>query len=326
MLASYKLLIRDLQEKDYWDMTIAIVVVFSIGVGLNLDGFVSHPLQLILGVCCWIILIALLFGEEKDVRLQVAVAIVFATIGEYIASPFLGAYIYRLENVPGYASPGHGMAYLTAVALGRSTFFHRHRQLVMGFTLSIGTLWSLWGSVLAERGDTAGALLFCVFFIFVLKGRAPLLYVGAFYITSFLELVGTYAGTWAWAVYEPTLGLSQANPPSGIAAWYCLIDAVALTGAPWLARVIQGFLQWTSRHNLSERLCLRKFILIFSGGFPSLHGLFSLDSPAVSAEDASTPNDSMTGNQKGDGVSADGVCNRAGCRRMVNGSSDLPVR
>ena len=129
MLRSYQLLIRDLRGKDYWDMTIATVVVFSLSVGLSLDGFVSHPLQLILGVCCWIILLGLLYGEDKDVRLQVTVAIIFATIGEYIASPFLGAYIYRLENVPGYASPGHGMAYLTAVALGRSTFFRNHRLL-----------------------------------------------------------------------------------------------------------------------------------------------------------------------------------------------------
>ncbi len=145
--------------------------------------FCQSPATTDSGVWCWIILFALLYGEDKDVRLQVTVAIIFATIGEYIASPFLGAYIYRLENVPGYASPGHGMAYLTAVALGRSTFFRDHRLLVTGITLSIGTLWSFWGGILAERNDTAGALLFCIFFVFILRGRAPLLYIGAFYVT-----------------------------------------------------------------------------------------------------------------------------------------------
>ena len=120
--------------------------------------------------------------------------------------------------------------------------------MVTGITLSIGTLWSFWEGILAERNDTAGALLFCVFFVFVLKGRAPMLYIGAFYITSLLELVGTYTGAWAWAFHEPTLGLSQANPPSGIATWYCLIDAVAIAGAPRLARGINCCLQRKGMH------------------------------------------------------------------------------
>ncbi len=64
------------------------------------------------------------------------------------------------------------------------------------------------------------------------------------YVTSLLELVGTYTGAWAWAYHEPTLGLSQANPPSGIATWYCLIDAVAIAGAPRLAWCINRCLQW----------------------------------------------------------------------------------
>ncbi len=59
-----------------------------------------------------------------------------------------------------------------------------------------------------------------------------MVYLAAFFITTWLELIGTAAGTWQWATIEPVLGLSQGNPPSGVAAWYCLVDAVAIGGAP----------------------------------------------------------------------------------------------
>jgi hypothetical protein len=47
-----------------------------------------------------------------------------------------------------------------------------------------------------------------------------------------LEIIGTAVGTWHWVPIDPVLGLPQGNPPSGVAAWYCLVDAVALAGAP----------------------------------------------------------------------------------------------
>ena len=37
---------------------------------------------------------------------------------------------------------------------------------------------------------------------------------------------------------DPVLGLPQGNPPSGVAAWYCLVDAVAIGGAPV---ILSGF-------------------------------------------------------------------------------------
>jgi hypothetical protein len=31
-----------------------------------------------------------------------------------------------------------------------------------------------------------------------------------------------------WAAIDPASTLTQGNPPSGVAAWYCLVDAVAM--------------------------------------------------------------------------------------------------
>jgi hypothetical protein len=37
--------------------------------------------------------------------------------------------------------------------------------------------------------------------------------------------------------------MSQGNPPSGVAAWYCLVDAVAMT---WADPVLHGFARFFS--------------------------------------------------------------------------------
>ena len=46
-------------------------------------------------------------------------------------------------------------------------------------------------------------------------------------VTTTSQPRATTAGTWAWANIDPASGLTQGNPPSGVAAWYCLVDAVA---------------------------------------------------------------------------------------------------
>jgi hypothetical protein len=57
-----------------------------------------------------------------------------------------------------------------------------------------------------------------------------MVYLTAFFITTWLTIPGIAAGDWKWVLVDPVFGLSQGNPPSGVAVWYCLVDAVALTG------------------------------------------------------------------------------------------------
>ena len=56
------------------------------------------------------------------------------------------------------------------------------------------------------------------------------MYAGAFIVCSYLELMGTSVGTWAWATQDPTGLVSIGNPPSGIPGAYCFFDAAALAG------------------------------------------------------------------------------------------------
>jgi hypothetical protein len=225
-------------KRDYF---IALFTFFCVAVCLVSDAHATLAKQNALGVCGWVFLLGWLLGECKYVRMQVLIAVAFATVGEHFASVFMGGYTYRFGNVPAYVPPGHGMVYLTAVALGRSGLFLSHARSIAALVVVVCGAWSVWGiSGFAAQGDTVGALLFCVFLGYLFKGRSPMVYLAAFFITTWLELIGTALETWTWAAIDPVLGLPQGNPPSGVAAWYCLVDAVAMTAA---APVLHG-LAW----------------------------------------------------------------------------------
>jgi hypothetical protein len=217
------------QKRDYF---IAAFTFFCVAVCLLSDANATIEKQNALGVCGWVFLLGLLLGEPIEVRAQVSIAVIFATIGEHFASPYMGGYIYRFHNVPAYVPPGHGMVYLTAVALARSGLFQKYAREIAKFVVVVCGAWSLWGvSGIPDQGDAVGAMLFCIFLAYLFKGRSPLVYLAAFFITTWLELIGTAVGTWKWVPIDPVLGWSQGNPPSGVAAWYCLVDAVAIGGA-----------------------------------------------------------------------------------------------
>ena len=228
--------------RDYFIATLTFVCV---AISLNLDASGSIEQQNNMGLIAWTFLFGLLLGENKEVRMQVIVAVAFATLGEHFASIYMGGYTYRFGNVPAYVPPGHGMVYLTAVALARSGLFLLHARKIAALVIVTCGAWSLWGiSGYPDQGDQVGALLFCVFLIYLFKGRSPMVYLPAFFITTWLELIGTAAGTWKWATIEPVFQLTQGNPPSGVAAWYCLVDAVAIGSAPVLLNALKKGTDW----------------------------------------------------------------------------------
>lgn len=88
-----------------------------------------------------------------------------------------------------------------------------------------------------------------------------MVYLAAFFITTWLELIGTAAGTWHWATLEPIFELTQGNPPSGVSAWYCLVDAVALSGAPVLLNLfgrMNGVFKWIRNRKMNLKIILSK--------------------------------------------------------------------
>ena len=201
---------------------------------LGLDTGASLGEQRLLGVGTWILLLAALRGEPRATRVQVVVVVAFATVVEYVFADWLGVYVYRLENVPAFVPPGHGLVYLAAFALGRSAWAHRNSTPLIGGTLVAAGCWAVWGVTLSPQPDMLGAFWFGCLLLFAWKGRSPLLYAGAFLVVSYLEIIGTSLGTWQWQPTDPTGLVSIGNPPSGIAGGYAWFDAAALWCAPRL--------------------------------------------------------------------------------------------
>jgi hypothetical protein len=197
----------------------------------------SHWLQRGLGVATWLVLLAALTRVTPVVRVQTLVVVVFATGVEFLASPFLHVYTYRFHNVPMFVPPGHGLVYLSAFALGHSRFVERRLRTWTTLALLVGGVWAVHGLFLAQRQDALGAFWFVCLVLFVLFGPSKAVYFGAFVAVSYLELVGTGLGNWAWGTHDPTGWVTIGNPPSGAAGGYGWFDLVGLLAAPYLLRL-----------------------------------------------------------------------------------------
>jgi len=218
------------------DLRVAAIVLTWVPAVLLVDAVAGLGTQRLLGAGTWLLLLAVLRGETPTVRAQVAVVVVFATVVEYTFSGLLEVYVYRLDNVPAYVPPGHGLVYLCALALGRSAAFRAWARPLVVATVVVGGAYAAYGVVLADRTDVLGAFWFGCLLFFLRYGRSPLLYVGAFVVVTYLELLGTALGVWTWQPRDPTGLVAIGNPPSGAAGGYGWFDLAAVLAAPSVLR------------------------------------------------------------------------------------------
>lgn len=217
-------------------LTTAAAVMGWITLVLLLDSDSGIWTQRTLGMLTWLLLAGLLSRENPLVRAQTAVVVVFAAAVEYTFSPLLDVYTYRFHNVPAYVPPGHGLVYLAALMIGRSTVVAAYRRLCVAVALVALGAYSAYGVILADRLDALGAVWFGCYVAFVLWGPSPGLYVGAALVVTYLEVLGTSLGTWVWQLHDPTGLVAIGNPPSGAAGGYGWFDLAALVGAPAVLR------------------------------------------------------------------------------------------
>jgi hypothetical protein len=213
---------------------VAAVVLAWVPITLGLDHFATFREQCLLGLATWLVLLALLRREDGLTRCQVAVVVVYASLIEYTFSGLLHVYVYRLHDVPTFVPPGHGMVYLAALAVGRDPWVRRHGRLLVRLTLVVGAGYAGWGLLGSGRTDVLGALWFGCLAWFLLRGRQPLVYVGAFVVVTWLELIGTHLGSWQWSLHDPSGIIPIGNPPSGAPGGYGFFDAAALVLGPRL--------------------------------------------------------------------------------------------
>ncbi len=225
----------------------AIIVTVAIGcinAVLIIDSGSTLAVQRMLGILTWVVLLGILSRESGLVRMQTAVVVVFATAVEYTFSPLLEVYLYRFDNVPMYVPPGHGLVYLAALTIGRTAFVRAHSRACAATVLVVGGAYAAYGLFLAERQDVLGAFWYLCLVGFILWGPSQGLYVGAFVVVTYLELMGTALGTWTWQTHDPTGLVTIGNPPSGAAGGYGWFDLAALLAAPILLDQLARLRAW----------------------------------------------------------------------------------
>jgi hypothetical protein len=226
-------------------LTRALALIGFIGVLLAVDTQVDARAQLLLGLAAWVALAVALRGVPPLLRAQALVVVVVATCAEVVGSIIWGVYTYRLENLPSFVPPCHGLVYLAGASLAAAA----SNRLLQGWLVRIALVavlaWGIAGVTVLPRTDVGGAIGAALLAVYLVRGRAPEIYAGVFLVVAWLELYGTAIGTWEWAVTIPGTGVPQGNPPSGVASGYVWFDIVALALAPalirWGARIRSGF-------------------------------------------------------------------------------------
>lgn len=205
-------------------LVLFVVSAWTVG-GLWLDAQVGGTGQLGLGVLTAGVLAALLSLQPSAVRLQALAVVAIATLGEVVGSLIWGLYGYRLENLPAFVPPGHGIVYLGGLAL--ATLAGARPNVLLGVAAGGAAVWGIAGVTVLPASDVVGAIG-CAFLIGMLLMTRRAVYAGVFVVVAGLELYGTALGTWTWEATVPGLGLSQGNPPSGAASGYVVFDVLAL--------------------------------------------------------------------------------------------------
>jgi hypothetical protein len=210
-------------------------LICFIGVLLALDTQANVHAQLLLGLAAWIALVLALRWVRPLLRAQALVVVVVATCAEVVGSLIWGVYSYRLDNLPTFVPPCHGLVYLAGASL--AVWAASRRELLVRFALVAVLAWGVAGVTVLPRTDVGGAIGAGILAIYLVRGRAPEVYAGVFLVVAWLELYGTAIGTWEWAAVIPGTGVPQGNPPSGVASGYVWFDIVALAVAPRLLRL-----------------------------------------------------------------------------------------
>ena len=212
------------------------MILFFVALGLA-DRQVGLHGQLALGIVTWAVLVAALRPLPLERRLQALLVVAAATCMEVVGSIVWGVYSYRLHNLPLFVPPGHGLVYLGGISLSETRLASARPGLFVAVAAASASAWGVAGLTVLPALDVGGAIGVAVFLFFLLRGRAPTIYGGVFFVVLFLEVWGTAIGLWQWHPVTPGLGLAMGNPPSGATSGYVLFDVVALASAARLVRV-----------------------------------------------------------------------------------------
>lgn len=158
-------------------------------------------------------------------RTAMLIGILVGFLGECLFSLVLNMYHYRFDNIPLWVAFGHGMIFGLVYRASKKPLILRNTQklkiiLLIGIIL-FSTFWFF------AENDVFGFICTLVFLAFLIVAKkSQLFFLLMFYVVLYIELVGTYTGTWWWPNNLSSIASlpSSGNPPTGIAVFYFLFD------------------------------------------------------------------------------------------------------
>ena len=137
---------------------------------LAVDTQVELRGQLALGALTWIVLVLAARPLSSERRAQVAVVICAATLAELTGAILWGVYSYRLDNLPSFVPPAHGLVFMAGLALSEG--LRRHARTLVFVAAGAAAAWGLLGLTVLPRLDAAGALGVPLLLAFLWRSRA----------------------------------------------------------------------------------------------------------------------------------------------------------
>jgi hypothetical protein len=202
----------------------AFVIFLVIGGGLLIDQVVPVWGQTAMSVSAWVIFVWWLRSSNPHDQIALTTCVLYATAGEIFLSLVWGLYEYRMSNIPLFVPPGHALLFMLGGLAAE-----RVRDWIIWFVPLAAAPWVIF--LLVTGADTLGGVLFGIFLLCMIFGRAKRLYAVMFVLSLAMEIYGTWLGNWTWATTVPWLGLTTVNPPLASGTFYCVLDLMVVSTA-----------------------------------------------------------------------------------------------
>lgn len=214
---------------------VAVATAVPLGCAIDTQLALSAGQQWALAAVVWLVVFGVLPELTPRRQLMLLCFLPMITVAELVLSHGLGWYVYRLDNIPPWIIPAHGIVFLTALRAVDTTAVST-RTLAWG----AGAAQATYGLLnLVVNGDQVGALLSVLYVIgmIVLPDEGKRFYAALGLLVAYLEIVGSALGVWTWTP-EVFGTLTETNPPSGAVGGYALVDGAAVLLAAYAARLV----------------------------------------------------------------------------------------
>jgi len=190
------------------------------------DALVGHG-QWVATILVFLAFIRAYRNGTKRVRNVLFIGIIIGLAGEYLFSKILGMYHYRFDNIPLWLAFAHGLIFAWTHKMSKKlhtqTYSIHMQRVLLIISIAYSVFWFFWTN---DAYGFVAAVSFMLILFFTKKSRSFFLIM--FVVVCYIELVGTSTGCWYWP--ETAFGifnwLPSGNPPSGIAVFYFLFDAI----------------------------------------------------------------------------------------------------